>query len=217
MSTLRRVANWIDFFVSLIAAVYIFTVVLQMSRGVEHFWRETFTLGLKKSGPAVYAGLFLALLLLLSAILRAVQHLGSATAQRYLEFDTPNGTVAVRAGSVEEVINRTVRDMPEVADASAVLVLPKHAKAPTEARVRCRLYNQPNLLAIQDQVRAVVSQCYLDMFPGQEAVPVRMSVERIIFEPRQGKAAAKTAPEVPEGEEGGAEPMRPQYPVDRQD
>jgi len=123
----------------------------------------------------------------------------------------------VRAGSVEEVINRTVRDMPEVADASAVLVVPKRAQLPTEARVRCRLYNQPNLLAIQDQVRAVVSQCYLDMFPGQEGVPVRMSVERIIFEPRQGKTPAAPAPELPSEDEGGAEPMRPQYPVDRQD
>ena len=50
MSGLRRIANWIDFFVSLIASVYIFTVVLQMGREVEGFWRKVFTLGIEENG-----------------------------------------------------------------------------------------------------------------------------------------------------------------------
>lgn len=211
MKALRRIANWIDFFVSLVAAVFLFTVVLGMADGVAGFWRKVFTLKLE-SGAAVYAALSLSLLLLLCAALRAVQSVQGHTASRYLHFDTPNGKVSVRVGSVEEVIDRTVRAMDEVSDAAASLDLPKGADVPKGVVVRCRLFHRPNLLAIQDQVRAVVRQCYGELFPSEEALPVQVSVERILFQ-----TAAKGAPKPPpaasqDGED--AEPMRPQYPVD---
>ncbi len=214
MSGLRRIANWIDFFVSLIASVYIFTVVLQMGREVEGFWRKVFTLGLDRHGAVVYAGLFLSVLLVIIALLRAVQHVGRYTGGRYLVFDTPNGQVSVRAGSVEEVINRTVRAMGEVADAVAGLDMPRGATVPSAVTIRCRLYNRPNLLAVQDQIRAVVRQCYLDMFPSEEPLQVQISVERIVFKNRPAQPKATPPPDLGQDDEGDAEPMRPQYPVD---
>lgn len=212
MKTLRRIANWIDFFVSLLAVVYISNLVLRLpsktGNGIVH---DIFSLDAK---PVVYAGIFLAVLLLLGAVLRAVQNVTRSAAGRYLIFDTPNGNVSVRAGSVEEVIDRAVRDMPEVADAALSLVLPKGALVPTGARVRCRLLNRPNLLAIQDQVRAVVTQCYQEMFPGEEALPVEVSVERIVFQAAAPRSAPAAEPPASDDEGGDAEPMRPQYPVE---
>jgi len=213
MKTLRRIANWIDFFVSLLAAVYLLTLVLAAPKGGTSIWTQIFT---AKASAVVYTGLFLAILLAVGAVLRAVQNVGAAAPGRYLMFDTPNGNVSVRAGSVEEVLDRTVRDMAEVADAAVSLILPKGALVPTGARIRCRLLSRPNLLAIQDQVRAVVTQCYQEMFPGEEALPIEVSVERIIFESGTPKKAAPTVAEPPaDTDEGGdAEPMRPQYPVE---
>jgi hypothetical protein len=209
MSRLRRVANWIDFFVSLVAAVYILNFIFQMAIGIRGFWRQVLTFETQRAG-VVWAGLVLAVLLVLVAVLRAVQH-AKSSARRYLVFDTPNGEVSVRGGSVEEVINRTVRAMPEVADAEAGLILPSGARVPSAIRIRCRLYNRPNLLSVQDQVRAVVRQCYLEMFPSEEELPVQISVERIIFESKAAKPAPRPAPAA--GDEDDAEPIRPQYPV----
>ena len=210
MKGLRRVANWIDFFVSLVAAVWIYVVITAVG-GQWAFWRGIFTGGAK---PAIYAGLFLALLLLLGAILRAVQRVTGHAASRYLVFDTPNGSVSVRAGSVEQVIDRTVRAMDEVADADATLDLAKGAAVPAAVKIRCRLYNRPNLLAVQDQVRAVVRQCYVEMFPSEEPLPIQISIERIVFESKAPQPAPTPPSELGEDDEGDAEPMRPQYPVD---
>ncbi len=213
MSRVRRLANWIDFFVSLLAAVYILTVVWSMSRTIPGFWREVFGFTTTRA-PAVWAALTLALLLVLGAVLRAVQHVAARGGGRYLLFDTPNGHVSVRAGCVEEVINRTVRAMGDVADADATLDLPKGAAVPTVCKIRCRLYNRPNLLAVQDQVRAVTRQTYVEMFPSEEPLAVEISVERIVFESKAPQAAPAPAPDLDQGDDGGAEPIRPQYPVD---
>ena len=213
MKALRRVANWIDFFVSLIASVYLFTVVLGMAGSVEGFWRKVVTFKLA-GGSAVYAALSLSLLLLLCAALRAVQSVQGHTASRYLRFDTPNGKVSVRVGSVEEVIDRTVRAMDEVADAASSLELPRGADVPKGVIVRCRLYNRPNLLAIQDQVRAVVRQAYGELFPTEEPLQVQVRVERILFQSSAAKGAPKPPADLSQDDDESSEPIRPQYPVD---
>ena len=212
MKPLHRVARWIDFFVSLVAAVYIFTVILVMAEGVDRFWPQVIKFQTTRA-PVVWAGLALVVLLLLGAVLRAVQHVSGGAGGRYLEFDTPNGKVRVRVGSVEQVLDRTVRAMGEVADAAATLDMPKRALLPSAVNVRCRLFNRPNLLAIQDQVRAAVRQCYCEMFPTEEPLPVQVTVERIVFDAGPPKAMPKPAPDLDESAEE-SEPMRPQYPVD---
>ncbi|MFW6162788.1 MAG: hypothetical protein ACODAJ_08440 [Planctomycetota bacterium] len=213
MNPLRRVANWIDFFVSLVAAVYIFAVIWTMSAGVQDFWRQVATFE-ERWAPSVWAGLIIALLLIVGAILRAVQHVTRGVSGRYLVFDTPNGHVSVRAGSVEDVLNRTVRAMDEVADAQVSLELPKGATVPAAVSLRCRLYNRPNLLAVQDQVRAVLRQSYVELFPSEEPLPVKISVERILFQAPPPRTTPSPAPDADEEDTGDAEPIRPQYPVD---
>ncbi|MBM4038101.1 MAG: hypothetical protein FJ290_06260 [Planctomycetes bacterium] len=210
---LRRIANWIDFAASILAAAFIVTVTIDL-------WRQRLSpfmadyRALRSSRLTITAAaLTLALLLVIGAILRAVQIVSSSTHGRYLIFDTPTGQVSFRASSVEQAINRTVAAMDEVADATLELVLPKNAKVPSEARLRCRLYDRPNLLAIQDHVRATASDRYLDMFPGQEPLAVRISVERIVFETPGPKPAPAVADRP--GGEASVEtlPFRPQYPV----
>lgn len=213
MNPLRRIANWIDFFVSLVAAVYIFAVIWSMATGIPSFWRQVLTFDTRRA-PSVWAGLMIALLLIFGAVLRAVQHVKRGAGGRYLVFDTPNGHVSVRVGSVEDVLNRTVRAMDEVADAEASLELPKGAALPSAVRLRCRLYNRPNLLAVQDQVRAVVRQSYVELFPSEEPLPVKISVERIVFEPQPPRTTPTPAPDLEQEDTGDAEPIRPQYPVD---
>lgn len=210
---LRRIANWIDFAASVLAAAFLVALTLDL-------WRQRLgplvaNYQTLRSGriTIIAAAITLAILLVVGAVLRAVQIVTSSTEGRYLIFDTPSGPVSFRAASVEQAINRTVAAMDEVADASLELVLPKGAKVPSEARLRCRLFDRPNLLAIQDQVRATVSDRYLEMFPGQEALAVRISVERIVFE-TPGPKAVPPAEGQPAGE-ASAEPLpfRPQYPV----
>jgi len=211
IKTLRRVANWIDFGTSLLAAVYLATLVLVL-RELEIDPQHEIVVSRRVS--IIAAGLTLAAVVFIGAVLRAVQTVGRAELGRYLVFETPSGSVSVNAASVEHAITRAVRAMDEVADASISLVLPRETKVPSEATVRCRLYDRPNLLAIQDQVRAAVSDRYLAMFPGQEALPVRVSIERIVFETPGPKAPPASEPNGG-GDEDGAErqPFRPQYPV----
>jgi len=205
----RRVANWIDFAASILSAALLVTLVIVL-------W-EVVKLG--STGPRAShrlsitaAAITLAVLLVVGAVLRAYQIVTNTNERRYLVFDTPSGPVSFRAASVEQAINRTVSAMDEIADASLELVMPKHAKVPSEARLRCRLFDRPNLLAIQDQVRATVSDRYLEMFPGQEPLPVRISVERIVFETPGPKAVPPA--DAPSGEASAeAVPFRPQYPV----
>jgi hypothetical protein len=211
--TLRRIANWIDFAASILAAAFIVAVTMDL-------WRHQISPHLTnfralRSGRITItaAAATLVILLIVGAILRAVQIVTSSTQGRYLLFDTPSGPVSFRAASVEQAINRTVAAMDEVADATLELVLPKNAKVPSEARLRCRLFDRPNLLAIQDQVRATASDRYLEMFPGQEPLAVRISVERIVFE-TPGPKAVPAAEGRPGGEASAeALPFRPQYPV----
>ena len=208
---LRRVANWIDFAVSILAAALLAILVIALWDTVLE--GSKFAL-LRTNHVAVnVVGIVLAGLLFLGAIVRAVQAVRGTNERRYLVFETPGGLVSIRAASVEQAIDRAVAGMDEVADASVVLILPKGAKAPAEARVRCRLYDRPNLLAIQDQVRATVSDRYLEMFPGQEAVPVRVSVERIVFETPGPRPVPPPTPSDGEDEGGDQQPFRPQYPV----
>ena len=207
----RRVANCIDFAVSLLAAVFLATIMIfaaEVKLGPE------MEITPSQRIAVVTVGMALAILLLVGAVLRAVHHIRRSTERRYLVFETPGGSVSVRAASVEHAINRAAVHMDEVADASVVLVLPKGAHIPSEARVRCRLFDRPNLLAIQDKVRAAVSDRYLEMFPGQEPLPVQVSVERIVFEIPEPKAApAPSAAGDAEGQDSEQQPFRPQYPV----
>jgi len=207
---LRRVGNWLDFAASVLAAVVVAAVTTMLLRA-----RATETIAISRplKYTLIIGGFLLAAILLASAILRAIKGIKGNMHGRYLIFDTPNGPVSFRAASVEQAVNRTVSAMDEVADAALELVLPKGAVLPGEARLRCRLFDRPNLLAIQDQVRATVSDRYLEMFPGQEPLSVRISVERIVFETPGPKPVSP-----PEGQPAGeasTEPLsfRPQYPV----
>ncbi len=211
---LRRIATWVDFAASVLSAGFLATLLLLVLADMKprpgdpdykaHRFHKALIAG---------TGFTLVGLLLAGAAARLYAIVARGTEGRYLVFDTPSGPVSFRAASVEQAINRTVAGMDEVADAALELVLPKGAKVPTEARVRCRLYDRPNLLAIQDQVRATVSDRYLEMFPGQEPLAVRISVERIVFEtpgpkalpPAEGQPAAEASAETI--------PFRPQYPV----
>ncbi len=207
---LRRIGNAIEFAASVIAAIAIASVTAMLLRA-----RATETVAVSRGlkYTLIVGGFTVAAVLLAAAILRALRAIQENMHGRYLIFDTPSGPVSFRAASVEQAITRTVNAMDEVADAALELTLPKGAKVPSEARVRCRLFDRPNLLAIQDQVRATVADRYLEMFPGQEALPVRISVERIVFEtpgpkavpPAEGQPAAEASTE--------PLPFRPQYPV----
>ncbi|MFP4058004.1 MAG: hypothetical protein ACLF0G_14140 [Candidatus Brocadiia bacterium] len=213
MNRMRRIANWIDFFVSLLAAVFLGSFVIALNSG-----------NLVPASPAVrgqestivYLGIFLAVLLLLGAAIRAVQNVARTLPRRYLHFETPSGRVAVSAPGVEAVVNRALRDMDEVADASASLVMAPDADLPSEIRIRCRLYDRPNILAIQDQIRAVVAQRYEEMFPSEEPTPaVQISVENIVFEtPGPKEAPKETTSPADEQTEEEQPPFRPQYPVE---
>jgi len=210
---LRRIANWIDFGASILAAAFLVTVILLLWQVQLDPQSPNYRTLTAHRTSITAAAITLAAVLVIGAVIRAVQIVTSRTEGRYLVFETPNGSVAFRATSVEQAINRTVGEMEEVADAALELVLPKGAKVPAEARLRCRLFDRPNLLAIQDQVRATVGDRYLEMFPGQEPLPVSISVERIVFE-TPGPKPVPQAEEQPAGEASGEPlPFRPQYPV----
>ena len=208
ISKLRRVANWIDFAISLLAVAFIVTVLIKLAE--LDLSGEAFKTLRSQRFTIIAAGATIAAALLLGAIIRAVQHASAGGDRRYLVFETPNGTVSVRATSVEHVLNRAAASLEEVADASVALVLPKGEKLPREATVRCRLFDRPNILAIQDKVRAAIGDCYLEMFPGQEPLTIQISVERILFELPEPKPAP---PPSTEEETEDREPFRPQYPV----
>ncbi|MBM4035387.1 MAG: hypothetical protein FJ291_26895 [Planctomycetes bacterium] len=210
LKLLRRIGYWVDFAAGILGAIAIASMTAMLLRA-----RSTEIIAINR--PLKYSliagGFLIAAALAVSAILRALKAIRESMEGRYLVFETPSGPVSFRAASVEQAINRTVVAMDEVSDAALELVLPKGAKVPAEARLRCRLYDRPNLLAIQDQVRAAASDRYLEMFPGQEPLAVRVTVERIVFE-TPGPKAVPPAEGQPASEASAESlPFRPQYPV----
>jgi hypothetical protein len=205
---------WLDCVTSLVAAGLITALMIGLT-GTERDVAAC-TLGMSKALFVTFASI-LAVALAAFAVLRFYIHVIRLRMARYLLFDTPDGQVRVRAASVEQVINRAVRCMDEVADARATLFLPRGARIPTKVRVRCRLYDRPNILAIQDEVRALVCDRYLEMFPSEEPLPVEVGVEGITFESPGPKVPPKPHPKrtkKDKGEPGGEDhPFRAQYPV----
>lgn len=210
----NRLVAWLDCVASLlaagaIAALLIYVTAAELEAAATAFWLST----------PVFAALLivLAAALCLFAAWRFYTEIILKLPGRYLYFDTPDGQVRVRSSSVEQVINRAVRCMDDVADARATLFLPKGAPVPTKVRVRCRLYDRPNILAIQDQVRALVCDRYLEMFPTEEPLPVEVCIEGITFETPGPKVPPKPHPKRTKkdkgGEEGEPHPIRAQYPV----
>jgi hypothetical protein len=209
---LERIANWIDFGVSLLCAVFLALFVVEFQAG--RILASSATVRTHKTAVIV-ACIVVAALLFLGAVLRACLAIARSDQGRYLIYETPNGRVSIRAASVAQALNRAVRTVTEVADARIELAIPKGSNQPIEVRVRCRLYDRPNLLASQDRIRACVRARYRELFPGEEDLPVQVLVEHILFEapgpkplplPRPGAAGSEE-----ESEPGP--PLRPQYPV----
>jgi hypothetical protein len=174
------------------------------------------TLGVSRALFATLASI-LAVALAVFAVWRFCAEILRNRAGLYLYFDTPDGHVRIKTSSVEQVMTRAVRCMDEVADARVFLLIPKGARVPTKVRVRCRLYDRPNILAIQDQVRALVCDRYLEMFPSEEPLPVEVGIEGITFETPGPKVPPKPHPKRTKKdkteEEDQEHPFRAQYPV----
>lgn len=213
MKWLERLANWIDVVVSLLGAAAMALLVAEVQAG-----RIVAQAGVAKDHrtAATVALIVLAALLGLGAVLRAIVMSLRADRGRYLIYETPNGRVSIRTRSVEAALNRSVRSVFDVADARTSVSVPRGATVPIGIRVRCRLYDRPNLLASQDQVRAAVRQRYHELFPGEESLPVEVLVENIIFQAPPTRLPPKPTPEPDTEEDEDTEPgppLRPQYPV----
>jgi hypothetical protein len=210
MDGMRRWWCWVDFAVCLLAAIVLASAVIAFSKGT----LQTEGKALSGHKPlVVVAGILLAGLLLAGAVYRAVENAQAVHGRRYLTFQTEGGQVAISASGVEGVLNRTLRAMDEVADASTHLGLPEGAALPSEIHVRCRLYERPDLLAIEGRMRAAIADRYRDMFPSKEPPPpVQLSIDNIVVEPApQRSAASGSGPAVDDDQP----PFRPRYPVNR--
>ncbi|NQT54439.1 hypothetical protein HQ576_20450 [bacterium] len=210
----KRLIAWFDCIASLLAAGLIGALVIGLTRAERGGAADT--LGMSKALFGTLA-LVLAIALATFGSLRFYTVIIRNRQGSYLFFDTPDGQVRIRSASVEQVINRAVRCMDDVADARAALFLPRGARVPTKVRVRCRLYDRPNVLAIQDQIRALVCDRYLEMFPTEEPLPVEVAIEGITFETPGPKVPPKPHPKRTKGAKGEPDdqhPFRPQYPVD---
>lgn len=210
MNGMRRWWCWADFAVCLLAAFVLAAGVIAFSKGGLKIESRAFA----ERGPLVVTGgIVLAGLLLAGAVYRAVENAQAARGRRYLTFETEGGHVAISAAGVEGVLNRALRAMDEVADATTHLGLPEGASLPSEIVVRCRLYEQPDLLSIEARMRAAIAERYRDMFPSEEpAPPVQLSIDSIVVEATHPKGAggirgASVADDEP--------PLRPRYPVHR--
>jgi hypothetical protein len=210
---LERIANWVDFGVSLLCAVFLVLFAVEVHAG--RILAPSSALKTPK-GVIVAVAIGIAALLVVGAVFRAWRHVVRSSRCRYLVYETPNGRVSIRTRSVETALNRAVRSVFDVADSRTAVSVPRGATVPTEVRVRCRLYDRPNLLASQDQVRAAVRQRYHELFPGEESLPVEVLVENIIFQAPPTRLPPKPTPEPDTEEEEDTEPgppLRPQYPV----
>lgn len=209
----NRLIYWLDCAISLLAVAFIATLVFGLPADKLNGVAATFGL----PGGVLYTiAVILGSALLVFTLYRYCVHLVRTASGRYLVFDTAEGLVRVRAGSVEHVITRAVRCMDEVADARARLVIPKGSPVPTKVRIRCRLYDRPNILGIKDSMRALVCDRYLEMFPSEEPLPVDFQMEGTQFETPGPKVPPKPHPkrtersgEPPEDDH----PLRAQFPI----
>ena len=161
---------------------------------------------------AFIAGVVLITLNLIALLVR----LRTGGRPHYLIFEKEGaGSLRVAIDAIEETLTKSAVDVPEVTDARIQMILEKGGKMPRKATVHCVFTDVPNIFAIQESVRQLLTQRYQEIFPGEE-VNFEIIVDRLKGElpPARRKKPDEHSQRPKNTEEAGQEPFGPKYPIE---
>ena len=129
--------------------------------------------------------------------------------RRYLVFEKEGmGSLEVAVDAIEETLMKCSSAIPEVQYVDIQMVLEKGGKMSHHAVVHCIFTDVPNLFAVQENVRQILTARYQEIFPGED-INFDIVVDRLKsgHEPHRRKE--------PKESKHREEPFGPRYPVER--
>ena len=150
-----------------------------------------------------------AALLLVLNLAGALVRIRNKSRRRYLVFEKEGmGSLEVAVDAIEETLMKCSSSIPEVQYVDIQMVIEKGGKMSNRAVVHCIFTDVPNLFAVQENVRQILTARYHEIFPG-EAINFDIVVDRLKsgHEPHRRKE--------PKEAKLREEPFGPRYPVER--
>jgi len=161
---------------------------------------------------AFFGGVILLALNFLGLIAR----LRGTVSPHYLIFEKEGaGSLKVAVDAIEDTLTKSTMSIPEVQEAKIEMILDKGGKMPRRATAHCIFSDVPNLFAVQENVRQILTGRYQEIFPNED-LQFEIIVDRLKGQepPRQRKKPS--APGKPEGEQAGNQAgFGPKYPVEK--
>jgi len=153
-------------------------------------------------------------MLALNAIAVLVRIRGT-TRPQYLIFEKEGaGSLKIALDAIEETLDKCATTVPEVNDARVKVVLEKGGKMPRRAVAHCVFADVPNLFAVQESLRQLLTGRYQEIFPGEELL-FEIVVDRLRPEHERGRRKRSDEDTELGREEAGDKPFGPRYPIER--
>jgi len=134
---------------------------------------------------------------------------------QYLIFEKEgSGSLKVAVDAIEDTLTKCASGIPEVQEANIEMILDKGGKMPRKSIVHCIFTDVPNIFAIQENVRQLLTTRYQEIFPSED-LDFEIIVDRLKGE--QMKRHRKVHDEdTHHAEDAPAEdkPFGPKYPVE---
>ena len=160
---------------------------------------------------ALAGGVALLALNLLAIALR----LRGPTRPHYLIFEKEGaGSLKVAVDAIEDTLTKCASGIPEVQEAKIHIVLDKGGKMPRQAIAHCIFVDAPNLFAVQENVRHLLTSRYQEIFPNEE-LNFEIVVDRLKSERGQDESKKHDDDTQHGAEELEEKPFGPKYPVEQ--
>ena len=159
---------------------------------------------------AFAGGVTILALNLVGMVLRA----RNAVRPHYLIFEKEGaGSLKVAVDAIEDTLTKCAASIPEVQEAGIEIVLEKGGKMPRSAIAHCIFTDAPNLFAVQENVRQLLTSRYQEIFPSED-LNFEIVVDRL--KPEPGKHHRKKPDEDTQhgDEEAEDKPFGLKYPVE---
>lgn len=160
---------------------------------------------------ALAAGVLMLALNFLGIIFR----LRGSSRPQYLIFEKEGaGSLKVAVDAIEDTLTKCASGIPEVREVKIEMILDKGGKMPRKSIVHCIFSDAPNLFAVQENVRQLLTARYQEIFPSEE-LNFEIIVDRLKGEPSRRHRKVHDDDTHHAAEEATEEkPFGPKYPVE---
>ena len=160
---------------------------------------------------ALAAGVLMLALNFLGIIFR----LRGSSRPQYLIFEKEGaGSLRVAVDAIEDTLTKCASGIPEVREVKIEMILDKGGKMPRKSIVHCIFSDAPNLFAVQENVRQLLTGRYQEIFPSED-LNFEIIVDRLKGEPtKRHRKVHDDDTHHAEEEATEEKPFGPKYPVE---